>query len=450
MASAGLETLGPLCDAAGITPSLLLSTASLPSPQRLSNGFILELCIFSRRTHKKFPLPNVILWLERLGFPSHDDLTLSIQNMWNRKSFLQKSKKSIELSVMLRDTFIPSDWLSNTQLKSHTQLMSPPMSENVENICKQPLKRKMRLDSDKEDNKLKFHLDNKKKKLQSLGDDIVFKKKQLRVHNEKKAHFSPRNVNKREKRSYERIIDLEATVTETKLLSDKLLSDKVNSLQTEKNNLHKQKSRLKVSKRLDCEKINNPLCDSNIIKELNERILYLEDLIDKQSEQPQLVDLKLNDGSYSPDVKICSLALIRREVSTANIRHVIQDVAQHLFGVHIDPKHLPCANTCANWTHEGCEIINNVCADELQNSAWVPGKDGTTRFQQKLLATVVKTSTGNDYILPFSRVVSETGEAIANDLIEKVEELAVHADDAEVYKEKVAGNNIDKALNCTF
>ena len=97
MASDVLQTIGPLCDAARVTAELLLSNAPLPSLEWFSNGLVLELCNFSRRTHKRQPIPNVLLWLARLGFPSSEDLSLSVKNMWNQRLFLSKRKKEIAL-----------------------------------------------------------------------------------------------------------------------------------------------------------------------------------------------------------------------------------------------------------------------------------------------------------------------------------------------------------------
>ena len=310
---------------------------------------------------------------------------------------------------------------------------SPPVNRVVND--KKPVnKRKIRSDLDKEDNVLTSQLVIKKRRLEIIDTDIKSNTEKLRAIKKEKGHFSPRNVNKREKRSLDKLSEIQNQIQTQS--SNKDLCEKIIILKHDKIKVQKQKSRLTLEQ-TKCVKC---VPKDMTIKDLKERICFLEDKILKQTSAVSLADLKSKDGSYSPDLKLCVLSLLRHEVSTANCRTAIQDVARYLFGVHIDSKDLPCATTCANFAHEGSEIIKNVCATELQNESWSAGKDGTLRFQQKLLGGIVKTSAGNEYILGFSRVDSETGAAIAEEVISKVADLAVHTDLAsEDYQTAVAG-----------
>ena len=141
-------------------------------------------------------------------------------------------------------------------------------------------------DSDKEDNVLTSKLVIKKGKLESIHTDIKSNKEMLRA-------------NKRENRSLEKLSEIQNQVQTQS--SNKDLCEKIVKLKQDKRKVQKQISRLALEQ-TKCVKC---VSKDSTIKELKERICYLEDNMIKQSSAVSLADLKNKDGSYSPDIALC-------------------------------------------------------------------------------------------------------------------------------------------------
>ncbi|KAK3743350.1 hypothetical protein RRG08_061286 [Elysia crispata] len=99
----------------------------------------------------------------------------------------------------------------------------------------------------------------------------------------------------------------------------------------------------------------------------------------------------------------------------------------------VETKGLPSRAACQRIADEGQVLAKSYINSKVLRRCKGFGvhKDGTTRRKVKILDTSVNTDEGEAYCLGWSPVVSETGQAIADDTRDKLEEVVKDLDDAE-------------------
>ena len=125
---------------------------------------------------------------------------------------------------------------------------------------------------------------------------------------------------------------------------------------------------------------------------------------------------------FSDEIRFCVMELAALEVATAKMEAVMATVGE-LCGVRF--KCLPSRTACQLMIDEGQVLAKRFIREKVLKRCKSFGihKDGTTRKKVKILDTSVNTDSGEAFCLGWSSVVSETGQAIADEVKEKFEEI---------------------------
>lgn len=152
-----------------------------------------------------------------------------------------------------------------------------------------------------------------------------------------------------------------------------------------------------------------------------------ESSIENQETSTLEVETKNRNGKFTESMRFCVMELAGLEVATGKMKPVMETVSE-LCGVRLSD--LPSRQACQAMVDEGHVMAKHFIREKIARcKSFGVHKDGTTRRKVKILDTSVKTDTGETFCLGWSSVTSETGEAIANEAKDKLEELASTSDE---------------------
>ena len=408
--------LGHLCTTVGLTSDLLKADGPFPSigPEHITNGLVFELVRFAKISKLKLPLSRVCTWInsfQHLSNTTPENLLM----LTSQRDEYRRLKQTQNMAILECKEFRADDWQppnehAADQLQEVTQ--EPPLK---------PAPRHLHYQS----NQLSHEINKKEKHVQRLRSEIEEEKENLRSVRKSKGVNCVRNINKRIKRvqgKNKELEDLKKDNAALKNLVEELKDDKIK--------LQKCLWKLKQKVFEDGMELEEtcPECEraARNLKDKEEEIKYLESKIAEKEE----IKLKDERGFIKTAVRVCVLELASHEVGTAKIGLVIQSVARNIFGVELSDVQLPKRAVCTNIVNEGGEIIKSIVARRLEKDTarWGLHKDGTSRKKQHILDTTVHLDSGEDFTLGFSRVESETGQAIQEEAVTKIEELAPYAE----------------------
>ena len=151
---------------------------------------------------------------------------------------------------------------------------------------------------------------------------------------------------------------------------------------------------------------------------------------DDTDEGERVVETKGLEGEYTDETRFCVMELLGLEVATGKIGPVIETVGKLCSSSFSS---LPSRAACQRIADEGQVLAKSYINSKVLRRCKGFGvhKDGTTRRKVKILDTSINTDEGEAYCLGWSSVVSETGQAIADDTRDKLEEVVKDLDDDE-------------------
>ena len=151
-------------------------------------------------------------------------------------------------------------------------------------------------------------------------------------------------------------------------------------------------------------------------KSLDKKGLY-DEVIERE------VETKKEDGQYCEKMPFCVMELAGLEVATGKIAAVVETVGNLCDTTF---SHLPSRMACQRIVDEGHIIAKAFIKERVlkRSKSFGLHKDGTTRKKVKILDTSIRTDSGESFCLGWSSVASETGQAIADEAKQKLEELS--------------------------
>ena len=416
--------LGLFCLDINITPERLLS-GDLPKLASVTNGVVIELCVFVRT--KKMCNNPVGDWLQAMGI-EHSEMNTCVWNLYEHRQTLLRSKKAIEVTELLKNCFDPNKWCPAEQ--------SPLDTAFVEVEDKQAVVK----DLAKEANFLQYEITKNSAVLQNITQQKENFRKRKQEEGEqfdkelsqRKGHYAPRNMDRREKRAKDTLESVkedrdrleqevlalrqssqELTTANQALLAQQQIKETIIvDLKKEKHNLQKQRSNAALRPK-DCK---DCISKSNSIYVLEREL----EKFHHDSAPKKKVDLVVNNR-IPEDVKMTIIELIPKDVATGQICSVIEVVARNIFDT--DCSVHPSRTAVQNIADTGQVLAKTFIAEKAEESESVGfKKDGTNKRNTKILTSVLALDR-HEFTTGFTAVASETGEAIKDDIAERLSEL---------------------------
>ena len=373
--------LGLFCLDINITPERLLS-GDLPKLASVTNGVVIELCVFVRT--KKMCNNPVGDWLQAMGI-EHSEMNTCVWNLYEHRQTLLRSKKAIEVTELLKNCFDPNKWCPAEQ--------SPLDTAFVEVEDKQAVVK----DLAKEANFLQYEITKNSAVLQNITQQKENFRKRKQEEGEqfdkelsqRKGHYAPRNMDRREKRAKDTLESVkedrdrleqevlalrqssqELTTANQALLAQQQIKETIIvDLKKEKHNLQKQRSNAALRPK-DCK---DCISKSNSIYVLEREL----EKFHHDSAPKKKVDLVVNNR-IPEDVKMTIIELIPKDVATGQICSVIEVVARNIFDT--DCSVHPSRTAVQNIADTGQVLAKTFIAEKAEESESVGfKKDGTNK-----------------------------------------------------------------------
>ncbi|GFO32659.1 hypothetical protein PoB_005916400 [Plakobranchus ocellatus] len=281
-------------------------------------------------------------------------------------------------------------------------------------------------------------IEKNKRRMEMLQRKLTTLRNQLNEQGKRNSHYNIKNVKKREERSLAmRQMLRKESSKQTKMTKDleaenlrlkQKLAEMVNDNRKLKRKVSGQQRRIVELMAAKKKIVQKDRKSKNSLKKSDEHLvdqnLFIEDGTGDGGKK--VLETK-KDGEFTENMRLCVLELAGLEVATSKVAPVIETVGK-LCGITFS--HLPQRTACQSMIDEGHVLAKSYIKDTILNRCRSFGlhKDGTTRKKIKILDTSIQTDTGSSFCLGWSSVASETGQAIADEAKEKLEELAEPSD----------------------
>ena len=152
-----------------------------------------------------------------------------------------------------------------------------------------------------------------------------------------------------------------------------------------------------------------------------------------------------NNGIFNDSIRLCVLELLGLEVAVHKIAEVIKVVGRHVFNKILSNDCLPSSSTIINISDEGQYLAKLFIADKINaTNHFGLSKDGTSRQKVKILENTLTMSDGKMYPMGFHKVARETAEDISNGVKMELAELSAILTENDVNSKNIKDGILSK------
>ena len=431
-----LETIGPLCQKAGITADLLASSdvTITEHVHMYTNGMIVELCMYKERTNTTWEDVTDI-WCQNLF---HQQIPLgTIQSNWSNLK-----KKLLFLRGAKRSSFAEKEY-HVPQPKPKLVKENEPAQEHAENTddgnneddleyfpaeisdhTVQSLSDCMTMLTDLCEDEVKDHLvtqcelDKSRKKETQLKEQLDEMKEELKDVNKELKSCLESNLVRRLKRKEIKLNEKDVTIQK--------LHKKIESLELQMKTLQKKKKNLADSRRYFQVGITKY---ADMKKDLQKQIRHLEsENKDMKSELDEIMTDKdivsFEKGRYASDIRLVCFELIARGVGSNHVSDIIRIVLNDVAKMNVGRLPKP---TLIRYLAVEQALLNKESARAQIQAAELPltlHTDGTTKKRRGY--TTFLASTGEGTVgMSLHDIDTETADCLLQDTEETLDELVM-------------------------
>ncbi|XP_035826417.1 uncharacterized protein LOC106012166 [Aplysia californica] len=276
-------------------------------------------------------------------------------------------------------------------------------------------------------NKLTYEIAKKEKQLSLMEKKYDELKQEMIKQAKMKSQYSVKNMKRREERNVKLRMGLRQEKSR--------LTSLINKKETENEFLKKQlKERIQENAKLKTKMFKQRKKVRRLLKEKKAAIARAryhgrrhdtkkaEELVEEEKEAEVEIETTNTKGEFTDETRFCVMDLTGLEVATGKIGQVMEAVGSFC---RVKFSQLPSRTACQRIVDEGQVLAKTFIRKKAlkRSKGFGMHKDGTTRKKVKILDTSISTEEGEAYCLGWTSVVSETGQAIAEERTEKLGEV---------------------------